>query len=335
MAAPQASRSRFRDDAAPATVLPVIGQNSTIAGLDFWGFALFHGSFVALVTPFDAQDRIDFDALSRLIEFHVREGTNGLVIAGTTGESATLDKTEHAQLVRRAAELVAGRIPVIAGTGSNSTRQTIDLSRDVGNAAIDGYLLVVPYYNKPVQEGLYRHFRAVADAVDKPVMLYNVPGRTVADLQPETVARLAEHPNIVAIKDATGDMERMKQHKALLPDEFRYFSGDDFTTLEFLKLGGHGVVTVTGNVAPRQVAAMCKAAADGDIKKAEEIDATLQPLNKALFAESNPIPVKWALYEMGLISPAIRLPLTAHAEKFHKGLREAMMTANIKTGGTA
>ncbi|MDX1405920.1 MAG: 4-hydroxy-tetrahydrodipicolinate synthase [Woeseiaceae bacterium] len=293
---------------------------------------MFHGSIVALVTPFDAENRIDYDALRRLIEFHLEHGTNGLVIAGTTGESATLEKGEHAELVRRAAELVAGRIPVIAGTGSNSTRQTIDLSREVADAAIDGYLLVVPYYNKPVQQGLYEHFRAVADAVDKPVMLYNVPGRTVTDLLPETLARLAEHPNIVAIKDATGDMERMKQHQALLPDDFGYFSGDDFTTLEFLKLGGHGVVTVSGNVAPRQVAQLCKAAADGDFDTAGEIDASLQALNAALFAESNPIPVKWALHRMGLISPAIRLPLTPYAERFHQDMKNAMKKAGIETG---
>jgi 4-hydroxy-tetrahydrodipicolinate synthase len=294
---------------------------------------LFHGSIVALVTPFDEQDRIDYAALERLIEFHVSEGTNGLVIAGTTGESATLQKGEHAELIRRAAEMVAGRMPVIAGTGSNSTQQTIDLSREVADAAIDGYLLVVPYYNKPVQEGLYQHFWTIADAVDKPAILYNVPGRTVADLLPETLARLAQHPNIFGVKDATGDMERMKQHLALLPDDFRYFSGDDFTTLEFLKLGGHGVVTVSGNVAPRQVAEMCKAAVEGDIEKAAKIDASLQPLNTALFVESNPIPVKWALHEMGLISPAIRLPLTIYADEYHQGMKDAMKKAGITTGG--
>lgn len=296
---------------------------------------MIYGSIVALVTPFDGEDRIDSDALRRLIEFHIDEGTNGLVIAGTTGESATLLKGEHAELIHRAAEMVRGRIPVIAGTGSNSTRQTIDLSREVADAAIDAYLLVVPYYNKPVQEGLYQHFRAIADAVDKPVMLYNVPGRTVADLLPETLERLADHPNIFGIKDATGDLERMKAHQALLPEDFRYYSGDDFTTLEFLKLGGHGVVTVTGNVAPRQVADLCKAAVDGDLERAAEIDARLQPLNKALFAESNPIPAKWALCEMGLISPAIRLPLTVYAEKFHDGMRDAMTTAGVATSTTA
>ena len=294
---------------------------------------MFHGSIVALVTPFDEHDRIDYDALRRLIEFHIGEGTNGLVIAGTTGESATLDQGEHAELIRCAAEMVAGRIPVIAGTGSNSTRQTVNLSLEVADAAIDGYLLVVPYYNKPVQEGLYQHFLAIADAVDKPIMLYNVPGRTVADILPETLARLADHPNIIGVKDATGDMERMKQHQALIPEEFRYFSGDDFTSLEFLRLGGHGVVTVSGNVAPRQMSDLCRAVAEGEIEKAAEIDDSLQPLNTALFVESNPIPVKWALHEMGLISSAIRLPLTVYADEFHEQMKDAMNTAGITTGG--
>ena len=294
---------------------------------------MFHGSIVALVTPFDEHDRIDYDALRRLIEFHIGEGTNGLVIAGTTGESATLDEGEHVELIRRAAAMVAGRIPVIAGTGSNSTRQTVNLSLEVADAAIDGYLLVVPYYNKPVQEGLYQHFLAIADAVDKPIMLYNVPGRTVADILPETLARLADHPNIIGVKDATGDMERMKQHRALMPEEFKYFSGDDFTTLEFLRLGGHGVVTVSGNVAPRQVSDMCRAVAEGEIEKAAEIDDSLQPLNTALFVESNPIPVKWALHEMGLISSAIRLPLTVYADEFHEQMKDALNTAGVTTGG--
>ncbi len=294
---------------------------------------MFHGSIVALVTPFDEHDRIDYDVLRRLIEFHIGAGTNGLVIAGTTGESATLDRGEHAELIRRAAAMVAGRIPVIAGTGSNSTRQTVNLSLEVADAAIDGYLLVVPYYNKPVQEGLYQHFLAVADAVDKPIMLYNVPGRTVADILPETLAKLADHPNIIGVKDATGDMERMKQHQALIPEEFRYFSGDDFTSLEFLRLGGHGVVTVSGNVAPRQMSDLCRAVAEGEIEKAAEIDDSLQPLNTALFVESNPIPVKWALHEMGLISSAIRLPLTVYADEFHEQMKDAMNTAGVTTGG--
>ena len=291
---------------------------------------MFSGSLVALVTPFDGDNRIDDDALARLIEFHIAEGSDGLVIAGTTGESPTLDESEHEHLIRTAAEIAAGRIPVIAGTGSNSTAQTINMSLAVADSPIDAYLLVVPYYNKPVQEGLLRHFLSIADAVDKPIMLYNVPGRTVADLQPETVARLAEHPNIFGIKDATGDMQRMQQHQALLPEDFRYYSGDDFTTLEFIQCGGHGVVTVSGNVAPGMVAEMCRAAAAGDAAKAENLDAKLQPLNTALFVESNPIPVKWAVAEMGLISAAIRLPLTPYDEQYHRQMRAAMINAGVK-----
>ncbi|MGH8196136.1 MAG: 4-hydroxy-tetrahydrodipicolinate synthase, partial [Woeseiaceae bacterium] len=196
---------------------------------------MFAGSLVALVTPFDEHNRIDYAALGRLIEYHIAEGSDGLVIAGTTGESATLEKAEHAELIAKAVDLVAGRLPVIAGTGSNSTRQTIDLSLEVGKLAIDAYLLVTPYYNKPVQEGIYRHFTAVADAVDKPIMLYNVPGRTVADTLPETVARLAKHPRIFGIKEATGSMERLQQIQERVPPDFMLYSGDDFTAREFIE----------------------------------------------------------------------------------------------------
>jgi len=293
---------------------------------------VFTGSLVALVTPFDANDRIDYAAVERLVEFHVAEGSDGLVIAGTTGESATLEKNEHAELIMRAVEIVAGRLPVIAGTGSNSTRQTIDLSLAVGKAKIDAYLLVTPYYNKPVQEGIYRHFIAVADAVQKPVILYNVPGRTVADTLPETVARLAKHPKILGIKEATGDMQRLKDIKAVVPDNFGLYSGDDFTTREFIELGGHGVVTVTGNVAPRLMADMCRAQSANDSDTAKQLDAKLQPLNTAMFLESNPIPVKWALAEMGMISTAIRLPLTPFSDRFHQQMRDAMKHAGIATG---
>jgi 4-hydroxy-tetrahydrodipicolinate synthase len=293
---------------------------------------VFTGSLVALVTPFDANDRVDYAAVERLVEFHVAQGSDGLVIAGTTGESATLERDEHAGLIATAVEIVARRLPVIAGTGSNSTRQTIDLSLAVGKTKIDAYLLVTPYYNKPVQEGIYRHFTAVADAVEKPIMLYNVPGRTVADTLPETVARLAKHPNIFGIKEATGDMQRLKDLQALVPRDFRLYSGDDFTAREFIELGGHGVVTVTGNVAPRLMADMCRAQAARDRDIAMELDAKLQPLNTAMFLESNPIPVKWALAEMGMISSAIRLPLTPLSDRFHGQVREAMTRAGIATG---
>jgi len=290
---------------------------------------VFKGSLIALATPFDDDNRVDYEALERLIEFHVSEGSNGLVIAGTTGEAATLDKFEHSELIAKAVDISNGRLPIIAGTGSNSTAQTIKLSRDVGIYGIDAYLLVVPYYNKPVQEGIYQHFASIADSVDKPVMLYNVPGRTVADMLPETVARLAKHPNIFGIKEATGDIERLNQIRELVSDDFMLYSGDDFTALSFIENGGHGVVTVCGNVTPRLMSDMCRAALAGESDIAKELDARLQPLNKALFVESNPIPLKWALSEMGLMSPAIRLPLTSYAEENHANMRQAMANAGI------
>jgi len=290
---------------------------------------VFKGSLVALATPFDADNRVDYAALEKLIAFHVTEGSDGLVIAGTTGESATLEKSEHVELIGKAVEIVSGRLPVIAGTGSNSTAQTIKLSRNVGRCEIDAYLIVAPYYNKPMQEGVYQHFSTIADAVDKPVMLYNVPGRTVTDILPETVARLAAHPNIFGIKEATGDMERLKQIRELVPDNFMLYSGDDFTALDFIEQGGHGVVTVCGNVVPRLFAGMCRAAFAGEREKAKEMDDKLQPLNKALFLESNPIPVKWALAEMGLISPGIRLPLTPYAKEHHAEMRQALENTGI------
>ena len=291
---------------------------------------MLKGSLVALVTPFDDHNRVDYAALKRLIDFHVAAGSNGLVVAGTTGESATLATEEHIELIGRAVEIAAGRLPVIAGTGSNSTSQTVDLSVAVRDSGIDGYLVVVPYYNKPVQEGMYRHFSAVADAVDKPVMLYNVPGRTVADLLPETVARLAEHENIAAIKEATGDIGRLRDIQALVPEDFGLFSGDDFTVLPFIAQGGHGVVTVSGNVVPTEMAELCRLASAGDHDAAKAIDDRLQPLNKALFVESNPIPVKWAVSRMGLIEPHIRLPLTEFSEQYHEQMLTAMSGAGVE-----
>lgn len=288
---------------------------------------MFSGSLVALVTPFDERDRVDFAALKRLIDFHVEAGSDGLVIAGTTGESATLERDEHAQLIAKAVELAGGRIPIIAGTGSNSTAQTMSLSREVGRFDIDAYLLVVPYYNKPTQEGMFRHFSTVADAVDKPVMLYNVPGRTVSDLLPETVARLAVHDNIFGIKEATGDTGRLDAIRQQAGEGFRLYSGDDFTALEFMLKGGHGVVTVTGNVVPAEYAELCRLALAGDEAGARELDAKLQPLNEALFAESNPIPVKWAVSELGLIAPHIRLPLTPFSVTYHAAMQTAMEQA--------
>lgn len=291
---------------------------------------MFTGSLVAMVTPFDQHNRVDYASLKRLIDFHVDEGTDGLVIAGTTGESATLDRAEHAELIARAVEISAGRLPIIAGTGSNATAQTIKLSVAVGDTGIDAYLLVVPYYNKPVQEGLFRHFSAIADAVDKPVMLYNVPGRTGADLLAETVGRLARHDNIFGIKEATGDVDRLKQIQGLVDDDFMLYSGDDFTALPFMVQGGHGVVTVSGNVVPAQMARLCQLVASGEHEEAKALDDTLQPLNTALFVESNPIPVKWAVSQMGLIPPDMRLPLTEHATQYHEGMRKALAGAGVE-----
>lgn len=288
---------------------------------------MFTGSLVALVTPFDARDRVDYAALKRLIDFHVAEGSDGLVIAGTTGESATLGMSEHAELIGRAVDIAAGRLPIIAGTGSNSTAQTIALSQEVGGHGIDAYLLVVPYYNKPTQEGMYRHFSAVADAVEKPVLLYNVPGRTVGDMLADTVARLSKHANILGIKEATGDMGRLREIQDLVDDDFMLYSGDDFTALPFIEQGGHGVVTVSGNVVPAALAELCRLAKKGEHAAAKALDETLQPLNKALFIESNPIPVKWAVAQMGLIEPHIRLPLTEYSEQYHAQMRAALAGA--------
>ncbi len=285
---------------------------------------------MALVTPMRPDGAVDFGSLERLVDWHVEQGTDGLVIAGTTGESATLTKSEHVEVVRVAAERARGRLPVIAGTGSNSTAQTIDLSLAVASLPIDGYLVVVPYYNTPTQEGLFRHFTAVADAVDRPVMLYNVPGRTVADLLPATVARLAAHPRIMGIKEATGDLARAAAVRASCSSNFALYSGDDATTREFILQGGQGVVSVTANVAPAQMAAMCRAALAGDAPSALALDTPLAGLHQDLFIESNPIPVKWALWRMGMIPDGIRLPLTPLSEASQARVTDAMARAQVR-----
>lgn len=293
---------------------------------------MFKGSLVALVTPFDGEDRVDYASLKRLVDFHVEQGTNALVIAGTTGESPTLRRSEHIELIGRVLDIADGRIPVIAGTGSNSTFQSVELSLAVADPRLAAYMAVVPYYNKPTQEGLYRHYTSIADAIDKPLLMYNVPGRTVADMQPETIARLAKHGNIFGVKEATGSMDRLRAIQALVDDDFVLYSGDDFTALPFIEQGGHGVVTVSGNVAPQQMATMCRLALDGRIGEAKAIDDTLQPLNKMLFVESNPIPVKWAVAEMGLMEGHIRLPLTQFSEQYHEDMRAAMRNAGVVWG---
>jgi len=290
---------------------------------------VIHGSLIALVTPFDGNNRVDYSSLKRLIDFHVEQGSSGLVIAGTTGESPTLKRSEHIELIGRSVEIAAGRIPIIAGTGSNSTFQSIELSHAVSDQRLTAYMAVVPYYNKPTQEGIYQHYMAIADAVDKPLLMYNVPGRTVADMLPETVGRLARHDNIFGLKEATGDIERLKQIQEVVSDDFALYSGDDFTLRPFIEQGGHGVVTVSGNVAPRQVARLCELAREGKADEAKALDNSLQPLNKALFIESNPIPVKWAVSEMGLMEPYIRLPLTPYLDEYQEDMRSAMRTAGV------
>jgi len=284
---------------------------------------------VALVTPMFADGSVDFDSLSKLIEMHIESGTAAIVSMGTTGESATLDMDEHCEVMRRTVEMAAGRIKVIGGTGSNSTTEAIQLTRCAQQGGADACLLVAPYYNKPTQQGLYLHHKSIAESVDIPQILYNVPGRTVCDILPETVARLAVIPNIVGIKEATGSLERMREILSRVPVDFDLYSGDDETGVEFMLQGGHGVISVTNNVAPTAMAAVCEAALAGDREKAMELNRPLEGLHNHLFDEANPIPVKWALHEMGLIPEGIRLPLTPLSKEFHQPLREAMRDAGV------
>ncbi|HYF60814.1 MAG TPA: 4-hydroxy-tetrahydrodipicolinate synthase [Burkholderiaceae bacterium] len=292
---------------------------------------MIKGSIVAIVTPMHEDGSLDLDRYRALIDWHVESGTSAIVAVGTTGESPTVDVEEHATLIRVAVEHAAGRIPVIAGTGGNSTREAIDLTRHAHRAGASASLQVVPYYNKPGQEGLYRHFRAVAEAVDLPVVLYNVPGRTVADLANDTVLRLAEVPGIVGLKDATGDMPRASDLLARLPESFAVYSGNDDSALALMALGGHGVISVTANVAPREMARLCAAALGGDIVAARAIDRRLLPLHTRLFVEANPIPLKWALTRMGRIEGGIRLPMTPldprHAPVVEDALRRSGVLA--------
>jgi len=287
------------------------------------------GSMVALVTPMNAQGGLDWESLSKLVDFHLQEGTNAIVAVGTTGESATLDVNEHVEVIRRVVDQVNGRIPVIAGTGGNSTRESVELTTAAKRAGADACLLVTPYYNKPTQEGLYLHFRHIAEAVAIPQILYNVPGRTACDMLPETVARLSTVSNIIGIKEATGDLQRAKDVLGLVSKDFLVYSGDDATAVELILLGGKGNISVTANVAPRAVSELCAAAMAGDAVTSRAINDRLMPLHKALFSESNPIPVKWALHEMGLIPEGIRLPLTWLSTNCHESLRQAMRQSGI------
>jgi 4-hydroxy-tetrahydrodipicolinate synthase len=290
---------------------------------------MIQGSLVAIVTPMHADGAVDAAAFRRLIDWHVEQGTDAIVAVGTTGESATLDEQEHCDAIALAVEHAAGRIPIIAGTGANSTSEAITLTRCAQRAGADACLLVTPYYNKPTQEGLYLHHRAVAEAVDIAQILYNVPGRTAVDMLPETVARIAEIDNVVGVKEATGKLERITRLRELTSPEFAIYSGDDATAREAILLGANGDISVTANVAPAAMHAMCAAALAGDRARAEELDRPLAGLHSKLFLEANPIPVKWALAEMGLIGPGIRLPLTWFSEPFHDELRAAMKQAGI------
>ncbi len=291
---------------------------------------MFRGSMVALVTPMQVDGSVDYQCLAKLVEFHIENNTNAIITMGTTGESATLNMDEHCEVMARTVELVNGRIPVIAGTGANSTWEAIELTRCAQQGGADACLLVTPYYNKPPQQGLYLHYKKIAESVDIPQILYNVPGRTAVDMLPETVKRLSEIDNIIAIKDATGSLDRLAELQTVLADaEFDLYGGDDETGTEFMLRGGHGVISVTNNVVPKAMAAMCEAALAGDRELAESLNQPLTGLHSRLFLESSPIPVKWVLSEMKLIPPGIRLPLTVLAEEYHQPLREAMQQAGV------
>lgn len=290
---------------------------------------MLRGSLVAIVSPMQEDGSLDLEAFGRLIDWHIAEGTEGIVVVGTTGESPTVDFAEHTLLIRKAIERSAGRVPIIAGTGANSTREAIELQAFAKKAGADQCLSVVPYYNRPTQEGLYRHFQAVAEAVDIPMIVYNVPSRTVADLHNDTTLRLAQVPNIIGVKDATGNLERGADLIRRAPKGFAIYSGDDATALALTLMGGDGVISVTANVAPRLMHEMCVAAFGADLNRARAANNRLLGLHRHLFVEANPIPVKWVLQQMGLIRGGIRLPLTPLSSSFHDLLRGAMDQAGL------
>ncbi|WP_286238972.1 4-hydroxy-tetrahydrodipicolinate synthase [Neptuniibacter halophilus] len=287
------------------------------------------GSIVALVTPMHSNGDVDWEALDKLVDMHLDKGTDSIVAVGTTGESATLNCDEHCQVIKRVVDRVAGRMPVIAGTGANSTAEAIELTAEAKRVGADACLLVTPYYNKPTQEGLYQHFKAIAEAVDIDQILYNVPGRTACDMQTETVLRLAEVPNIVGIKEATGDVERGVDLIQRAPEDFAVYSGDDPTAVELMLGGGKGNISVTANVAPAEMSELCRLAMAGETEQARDLNNRLMPLHEKLFVEANPIPVKWAMAEMGLMGLGIRLPLTVLADGCHAQVREAMQKCDI------
>ncbi|KWR90356.1 4-hydroxy-tetrahydrodipicolinate synthase [Cupriavidus sp. IDO] len=287
------------------------------------------GSIVAIVTPMQEDGSLDFPALRALIDWHVAEGTDAIVIVGTTGESPTVSVEEHCELIRVAVEQSGKRIPIIAGTGGNSTKEAIELTAFARQVGADASLQVVPYYNKPTQEGMYRHFRTIAEAVDLPVVLYNVPGRTVADMNNDTILRLAQVPGIVGVKEATGNIDRAAQLINDAPEGFAIYSGDDPTAVALILLGGQGNISVTANVAPRKMHEMCAAALKGDVVTARRLHMELIALNKAMFVEANPIPVKWALQQMGKMQGGIRLPLTPLSESNHDVVRKTLAAAGL------
>lgn len=291
---------------------------------------LFYGSITALITPMDRHGEIDFDTLKKLVEYHIAAGTHAIVSVGTTGESATLSIEENVKTILKTVEFADGRIPVIAGTGANATSEAITMTKLLNNSGVAGCLSVVPYYNKPTQEGMYQHFKAIAECTDLPQILYNVPGRTGSDMQPETVGRLSQVKNIVGIKEATGDVSRVAKIKQLAGADFIVLSGDDATGLESMKAGGEGVISVTNNVAAADMAKMCNLALAGQFDEAELINQRLMALHKDLFVESNPIPVKWAAYKLGLISePVLRLPLTTLSETAQPKVLNALKIAGL------
>jgi 4-hydroxy-tetrahydrodipicolinate synthase len=291
--------------------------------------SMFHGSMVAIITPMHEDRTIDFTSLIQLVEWHITSQTDAIVVLGTTGESATMTKPERQQILETVVTQVAGRIPVIAGTGSNSTAESILLTEEAMKIGVDACLLVTPYYNKPTQEGLYQHFKAIASAVAIPQILYNVPSRTVCDLLPETVVRLADITNIIGLKDATGEIQRVEYILQRCSDKIDLYSGDDATTLDFMIAGGKGVISVTANVAPHEMHEMCCAVLHKDYTIASKINEKLMPLHKQLFIEANPIPVKWALHQMGKIPLGIRLPLTELSQPYQEVVYAAMQQANI------
>jgi 4-hydroxy-tetrahydrodipicolinate synthase len=287
------------------------------------------GSIVALVTPMHTNGDIDWENLDKLVDLHLDKGTDSIVAVGTTGESATLNCDEHCQVIKRIVDRVAGRIPVIAGTGANSTSEAIELTREAKNVGADACLLVTPYYNKPTQEGLYQHYKAIAEAVDIDQILYNVPGRTACDMLPETVLRLASVKNIVGVKEATGDLDRARLLIEQSPADFAIYSGDDATAVELMIAGGQGNISVTANVAPAEMAELCQLAMAGKADEARALQERLMPLHDKLFVEANPIPVKWAMAEMGLMGLGIRLPLTVLADDYHATVRDALRSSEI------